>query len=150
MDKVGRVAGLPAMSLKEFDAEDIGMLVLGLFSAAVLVGIASVEAFGVSLSDTFSFMGYSASIAWVVSVGVLVGTVVTNDHTELLSTNGYEELMNSSMDDTYAYAVLGTAALLVAWVFVPEVADFVKSEDLWGVGYIGLVATGQIAIGWVY
>ncbi len=126
------------------------MLILGLFSAAVLVGIASVEAFGVSLSDTFSFMDYSASIAWVISVATFVGTIITNDHTELLSTDGYDELMSSGMDSYYVYAVIGAAALLVAWVFVPEVADFVKSEDLWGVGYIGLVGTAQIAIGWVY
>ena len=138
------------MSLNEFDAEDIGMLVLGLFSAAVLVGIASVEAFGVSLSDTFTLAGYSASIAWVVSVGTFIGTVITNDHTELLSADGYDELMSSGMDDYYAYAVLGTAALLVAWVFVPQVSDFVTSADLWGVGYIALVGTAQIAIGWVY
>ncbi len=138
------------MSLKDFDAEDIGMLILGLFSALVLVGIGSVEAFGVSMSDSFSFAGYSASIAWVLSVGTFLGTIITNDHTELLSTDGYDELMSSGMDSYYVYAVIGTAALLVAWVFVPEVAEFVKSEDLWGVGYIALVGTAQVAIGWVY
>lgn len=138
------------MSLKEFDAEDIGMLILGLFSAAVLVGIASVEAFGVSMSDTFTFAGYTASIAWVVSVGTFLGTIVTNDNSELLSTDGYDELMSSDMDSTYVYAILGTAALLVAWVFIPQVESFVTSADLWGVGYIALVGTAQIAIGWVY
>jgi len=138
------------MSLKDFDAEDIGMLILGLFSALVLVGIGQVEAFGVSMADTFSFAGYSASIAWVISVGTFLGTIITNDHTELLSTDGYDELMSSGMDSYYVYAVIGTAALLVAWVFVPEVAEFVKSEDLWGVGYIVLVGTAQVAIGWVY
>ena len=138
------------MSLKEFDAEDIGGLILGLFSAAVLVGIATVEAFGVSLADTFTVAGYSASIAWVISVGTFLGTIITNDHTELLSTDGYDELMSSGMDSYYVYAVIGTAALLVTWVFIPQVADFVRSEDLWGVGYVALVGTAQIAIGWVY
>ena len=138
------------MSLQSFDWEDIGMLVLGLFSAAVLVGIASVSAFGVALSDTFSIGGYSASLAWVISIGTFVGTVLTNEHTELLSSDGYSALKNSEMDDTYVYAVLGTAALLVAWVFIPQVSEFVTSEDLWGVLYIGLVGTSQVAIGWVY
>jgi len=46
--------------------------------------------------------------------------------------------------------VLGVAALFLAWVFVPDVASFVKSQDLWGVLYVGLVATAQTALGWVY
>jgi hypothetical protein len=138
------------MSTSSFDAEDIGLLVLGLFSAAVMVGIASVEAFGVSMSDTFTVSGYSASIAWIVAVGTFIGTIVTNDHTELLSTDAYDELMSSSMDDWYGWAILGVAALFLAWVFFPDVASFVKSQDLWGVLYVGLVATAQTALGWVY
>jgi len=138
------------MSESSFDWEDIGLLVLGLFSAAVMVGIASVGAFGVSLSDTFTVGGYSASIAWVVAVGTFVGTIITNDHTELLATDGHEQLLDSAMDDWYGYAILGVAALFVAWVFVPDVASFVRSQDLWGVLYVGLVATAQTALGWVY
>jgi len=138
------------MSESNFDWEDIGLLVLGLFSAAVMVGIAEVGAFGVSMSDTFTVSGYSASIAWVVAVGTFVGTIVTNDHTELISTDGHEQLLDSAMDDWYGYAVLGVAALFVLWVFVPDVAEFVRSQDLWGVLYVGLVATAQTALGWVY
>lgn len=138
------------MSENSFDPEDIGLLVLGVFSAAVMVGIASVEAFGVSLSDTFSVAGYSASIAWVIAVGTFAGTIVTNEHTELVSSDAYDELMGSDMADMYGYAVIGVAALFVAWVFFPSVAEFVQSQDLWGVFYVGLVATGQIALGWMY
>ena len=138
------------MSETSFDAEDQALLVLGLFSAAVMVGIASVEAFGVSMSDTFTVQGYSASIAWVVAVGSFVGTIVTNDHTDLLSSDGHQQLLDSNMDDMYGYAVLGVAALFVLWVFVPDVASFVKSQDLWGVLYVGMVATAQTALGWMY
>lgn len=138
------------MSNSSFDWEDIGLLVLGLFSAAVMVGIASVGAFGVSLSDTFTFAGYSASIAWVVALGTFLGTIFTNDHTELLAMDGHEQLLDSAMDDWYGYAILGVAALFIAWVFVPQVPEFVKSQDLWGVLYVGLVATAQTALGWVY
>jgi len=138
------------MAQASFDWEDIGLLVFGLFSAAVMVGIASVEAFGVSMSDTFSFAGYSASIAWVLAMGSFVGTILTNDHTDLLSTDGHRQLLDSDMADWYGYAVLGVAALFVAWVFIPEIAEFIQSEDLWGVLYVGLVATAQTALGWVY
>lgn len=138
------------MSESSFDPEDIGLLVLGVFSAAVMVGIASVEAFGVSMSDSFTVSGFTGSIAWVLAVGTFVGTLWTNEHTELVSTDAYDELMDSDMSNLYGYAVLGVAALFVFWVFVPEVASFVRSQDLWGVLYVGLVATGQIALGWMY
>jgi hypothetical protein len=138
------------MSESSFDPEDIGLLVLGVFSAAVMVGIASVEAFGVSMSDSFTVSGFTGSIAWVLAVGTFVGTLWTNEHTELVSTDAYDELMDSDMSNLYGYAVLGVAALFVTWVFIPDVASFVRSQDLWGVLYVGLVATGQIALGWMY
>jgi len=138
------------MSESSFDAEDQALLVFGLFSAAVMVGIAQVAAFGVSMSDTFSVAGYSASIAWVLAVGSFVGTIVTNDHTDLMSTDAHQQLLDSDMDNWYGYAVLGVAGLFVAWVFIPELAEFIQSQDLWGVLYVGLVATAQTALGWVY
>ena len=40
------------MSYKGFDAEDICLLVLAIFSPAVMVGITTVEMFGISMGDT--------------------------------------------------------------------------------------------------
>ncbi|WP_053946695.1 hypothetical protein [Halolamina sediminis] len=138
------------MSTKSYDPEDIGMLVLGMFSAAVMVGIAEISAFGFSLSDSFTFLGNTTTLAWVVAVGTFVGTIVTNDHTDLLTAGGPRKLLDSSLDDMYGYTVLAAGGLLVAWVFVPQVADFVTGSDLWGVAYIGLVASSQITLGWLY
>ena len=138
------------MSKTELDPEDIGMLVLGIFSAAVMVGIASVEVFSFSLSDSFTVGGYTASIAWVATVGTFVGTIFTNEHTELFSTDAADELLNADMSDAYAYAVIAAAALLVAWVFVPQVSDFIAGSDVWGLGYVGLVTASQLTIGWIY
>lgn len=136
------------MAYQEFDAEDIGALVLAIFSAAVMVGIASVEAFGVSMSDGFSIAGIDTTIAWLVTVGTFAAIVVTNDHTDLLSADGFEK-MKDDMDDVYAYAVLGSAALLVGWVLFPDVASFFQSTDLWGVLYILGVAVAQVGLGWM-
>ncbi|WP_348606946.1 hypothetical protein [Halobaculum rarum] len=136
------------MAYQEFDAEDIGALVLAIFSAAVMTGIASVEAFGVSMSDGFTVAGISTSIAWLVTVGTFAAVVVTNDHTDLLSADGLDK-MKEDMDDVYAYAVIGSAALLVGWVLFPDVASFFQSQDLWGVIYIAGVAVAQIGLGWM-
>ncbi|MXR39808.1 hypothetical protein GRX01_00330 [Halobaculum sp. WSA2] len=136
------------MAYQEFDAEDIGALVLAIFSAAVMVGIAQVSAFGVSMSDGFSIAGIETTIAWLVTVGTFAAVVVTNDHTDLLSADGLDK-MREDMDDVYAYAVVGSAALLVGWVLFPEVADFFKSTDLWGVFYIAGVAVAQVGLGWM-
>jgi len=136
------------MAYQSFDAEDIGMLTLSIFSAAVMVGIASVEAFGVSMSDGFTLAGISTSIAWMVTLGTFVGTVLTNDHTDLISSDGLER-MRDDMDDVYAFAVVVSVALLVGWVLFPEVADFFKSADLWGVLFIAGTATAQVALGWM-
>lgn len=126
------------------------MLVLGIFAAAAMVEIATVSAFGVGMGDTFTLAGKTASLAWILSVGTFVGTVITNDHTELATTDAYDELMSSSMDSTYAYAVVAAAAVLVGWVLFPQVADFFQSQDLWGVLYIAGISTAQIALGWMY
>ena len=136
------------MAYQEFDAEDIGALVLAIFSAAVMTGIATVSAFGVSMSDTFTVAGISTSIAWLVTVGTFAGVVITNDHTDLLSADGFEKMKND-MDNMYAYAVLGSAALLVGWVLFPAVASFFQSQDLWGVIYIAGVAVAQVGLGWM-
>ncbi|WP_435145626.1 hypothetical protein [Halobaculum sp. P14] len=138
------------MAYTEFDAEDIGLLVLGIFASAVLVGIASVEAFNVGMSDTFTVAGIQTSIAWVVSVATLVGIVITNDNTELFSKDGLDELRESDMAEAYVYATLGAAAVLVGWVFFPAVSSFFKSSDLWGVVYIALMTVAQVAVGWIY
>ncbi|MFC7095691.1 hypothetical protein [Halobaculum marinum] len=75
--------------------------------------------------------------------------VVTNDNTELLSTDGMDR-MRDEMDDVYAFTVAGSAVLLVAWVLFPGVSSSFQSEDLWGVLYIAGVAASQVALGWMY
>lgn len=136
------------MATESFDAEDIGALTLSVFSAAVMVGIASVDAFGVSMADSFSIAGIDTSIAWLVTIATFIGIVVTNDHTDLIGSDGLDR-MREDMDDVYAFAVAGMAALLVGWVLFPEVADFFKSADLWGVLFIAGTAASNIALGWI-
>ena len=136
------------MAHNSFDAEDIGALVLSIFSAAVMVGIASVEAFGVSTSDGFTVAGIDTSIAWLLTLGTFGAIVVTNNHTDLIGSDGLDRLRDD-MDDVYAAAVVGTAALLVGWVLIPQLAEFFRSADLWGVIFIAITATSNVALGWV-
>jgi len=138
------------MSQTEFDPEDIGMFVLGVLSAGVMVGIVTVEAFGYSMGDTFTVSNFEFSLAWIVTLGTTGGILVTNDNTDLLAADGLEKLQSSGMADYYVYTILGFAGLLVAWVFIPEVSDFITSQDVYGAVFIALSAAAQIALGWMY
>jgi hypothetical protein len=133
----------------EFDAEDVGLLVLGVFSSAVMVGLATVQAFDVSLSDSFTLAGFDLTLAYLISAGTFVGTILTNDNAEV-SLDLWDDIQSSNMDAYYIYAIAGTALLLVGWAIIPDVGEFFQSADLWGVVYIGIVTTGQLAIGYMY
>jgi hypothetical protein len=86
------------------------------------------------------------SLAYAISALALVGTVVTNDNTELSSLKTDAE----QLDQYYYFAIIGTAALMVGWVLLPStVASFFQSSDLWGLVYVGVTTTAQFAIGWM-
>jgi hypothetical protein len=138
------------MSETEFDPEDIGMFVLGILSAGVMVGIVIVEAFGVNMGDSFSVSSLDLSIAWAVTIGTTAGILVTNDNTDLIAADGIDKLQNSGMADYYVYTILAYVGLLIAWVLFPEVSDFITSQDVYGVAFIGISATAQAALGWFY
>ncbi|QKY20606.1 hypothetical protein B4589_009530 [Halolamina sp. CBA1230] len=138
------------MSETEFDPEDIGLFVLGVLSAGVMVGIVVVEAFGMSMGDTFSISNFELSLAWIVTLGTTGGILVTNNNTDLLAADGVDKLQNSGMADYYVYTILGYVGLLIAWVFIPEVSDFITSQDVYGAAFIAISAIAQAALGWMY
>lgn len=134
-------------SIQSFDPLDVGLLVLGLMSAFMLVGIASFDLFGVDFSEEMTAIaGFSLSTAWVLGYAAIAGTIITNDNTELSSLRDDVE----QLDQYYAATVVLTLALPVAFIVFPDtVGDFFQSEDLWGVIYVGIVTTGQAAMGWM-
>lgn len=139
------------MAYEKFDPEDIGLLVAGILASGVMVGIVTVEAFGVSLADTvFSLAGGDVSWAYILSVGTFAGILITNDNTDLLAADGYQKLKDSGMAEYYVYLIIGSAVLLVAWLFFPQIAEFFRSGDVWGLAYMLGVAAAQVAIGWMY
>jgi len=134
-------------SIQSFDPVDVGLLVLGLVSAFILVGIGHFDLFGVDFQEEMTEVGgYSLSLAWVLGYAAIAGTILTNDNTELSSlSNDIEDL-----DQYYAATVVLTLTLPVLFIVFPDsVGSFFQSEDLWGLVYVGIVTTGQAAMGWM-
>ena len=134
-------------SIKSFDPLDASLWIVTLMSSFMLVGIASFELFSVEFASEFtSVAGYSFSTAWILGYAAIVGTIVTNENAELTDLQSDLE----DLDQYYYYAAIATLALPIAFVVFPEtVGDFFQSEDLWGLVYVGVVSTGQAALGWM-
>ena len=142
----GHRGALTGMAKMEMDAVDASLLVAGLASAFMLVGVASFDLFGVTFSDVlFSPAGIGLSTAWVIGYASIVGTIVTNDNTEFSSLS--DDIQG--LQGYYMAAAIGTLALPVAFVVSPTVADFFTSADLWGLVYVVAVTSGQFALGWM-
>ena len=139
------------MANMQFDPEDIGLFVAGILASGVMTGIVTVTAFGWSMSDQLLSLGSgSISLAYVVSAATMVGIVVTNDNTDLFSADGWDKLQNSDMAEYYAYTIVAAVGLLLAWAFLPSVAQFFQSSDVWGIVFIAINAAASAALGWMY
>ncbi len=136
------------MSLKEFDAEDVGLLVLTVFSAAVMVEIATLEVFAISMSDTWAIASRDVSLAFLVSTATFVGTLATNDGITL--SGDLLSDLEEDLEREYYLAVLAAAGLLVAWIAFPDmVQDFFRSNDAYGLAYVALLTAAQLIVGWM-
>ena len=135
------------MSKMSMDAIDASLFVLNTMAGFLLVGIGTFDLFGVDFSQTlFEPFGIALSTAWVIGYAAVIGTIVTNDNTELQSLRGDIE----DLQGYYMVAAVGTLALPVAFVVFPDsVGSFFQSEDLWGVMYVVLITSGQAALGWM-
>ena len=129
------------------DAIDASLFVLNTMAGFLLVGIGTFDLFGVDFSQTlFEPFGIALSTAWVIGYAAVIGTIATNDNTELQSLRGDIE----DLQGYYMVAAVGTLALPVAFVVFPDsVGSFFQSEDLWGVMYVVLITSGQAALGWM-
>ena len=135
------------MSKMSMDAIDASLFVLNTMAGFLIVGIGTFDLFGVDFAQTlFEPFGIALSTAWVIGYAAVIGTIVTNDNTELQSLRGDIE----DLQGYYMVAAVGTLALPVAFVVFPEsVGSFFQSEDLWGVMYVVLITSGQAALGWM-
>lgn len=131
----------------QFDPEDTALIAVVAFAAAVMAGLGSFAAFDVSLSDTFQMAGGTFSIAYAVTLGAFVATVLTND----LPTNPSDlrDRAQKDLDQEYYLALVASVGLLLAWPFIPEIESFVTSQDLWGVLFVFGSVGAQIAIGFM-
>ena len=134
------------MSKLKMDAFDASLLVLNTMAAFILVGIGTFDLFDVNFAnELFNFGGYSLSAAWLVGYGSVIGTIVTNDNTDLASLGKIQNLENY-----YMLAAAATLTLPVAFIVFPNsVGWFFKSADLWGLVYVVILTSGQAALGWM-
>ncbi|OYR56715.1 hypothetical protein [Halorubrum halodurans] len=135
------------MAKMEFDALDAALVVTGLASAFMLVGIAQFQLFDVTFSATqFTVSGIGLSTAWILGYGSIAGTILTNENTELQTLS--EDIQG--LQGYYLAAAVGTLALPIAFIVFPDsVGSFFQSSDLWGLLYVVAVTTGQFALGWM-
>ena len=134
------------MSKMKMDAFDASLLVLNSMAGFILVGIGAFDLFGVDFANTlFNIRGYSLSTAWVIGYAAVVGTIVTNDNTDLASLGKIQNLENY-----YMLAAAATLTLPVAFIVFPNsVGSFFQSADLWGLVYVVVLTSGQAALGWM-
>ncbi|ELZ45646.1 hypothetical protein C464_12030 [Halorubrum coriense DSM 10284] len=135
------------MAKMEFDAVDASLVVTGLASAFMLVGIATFQLFDVDFSAVqFTIGGIGLSTAWILGYGSIVGTILTNDNTEFQSLS--DDIQG--LQGWYMAAAVGTLVLPVAFIALPDtVGSFFQSSDLWGLLYVIAVTAGQFALGWM-
>lgn len=135
------------MAKMEFDAADAALVVTGLASAFMLVGIATFQLFDVDFGATqFTLSGIGLSTAWLLGYGSIVGTILTNDNTELQSLS--DDIQG--LQGWYMFAGGGALILPVAFIVFPDtVGSFFQSSDLWGLLYVVGVTAGQFALGWM-
>ena len=131
----------------QFDAIDASLFVLNTMAGFLLVGIGTFELFGVDFGATlFSPAGIGLSTAWVIGYAAVIGTILTNDNAEMA--NLADDVRN--LEGYYMAAAAGTLLLPIAFVVFPDtVGSFFRSEDLWGLGYVVLITSGQAALGWM-
>lgn len=135
------------MAKMEFDALDASLIVTGLASAFMLVGIAQFQLFDVTFSATqFTLGGIGLSTAWILGYGSIVLTIATNDNTDFQSLS--DDIQG--LQGWYLGAAVGTLVLPVAFIALPNtVGSFFQSSDLWGLLYVVGVTAGQFALGWM-
>lgn len=129
-----------------FDPEDAAATVAMFIGASAMAGIATWQLFDVNLSDVaFQLAGNDVTLAASLTALALAITIITNDNTSFSSLREDAD----QLENYYTFAILGSIVLLVGWVFIPDISSFVQSSDLWGVGYIGVSLTAQMAIGYM-
>lgn len=134
------------MSKMAFDPGDAAATVATFIGTSAMAGIASWSLFDTNLADSaFSLAGNDVTLATLLTAAALLVTIVTNDNTSIQSLKDDAE----QLDDYYYGAIVASVALLVGWVFIGDVSSFVQSGDVWGVSYIAVSLTGQMAIGYM-
>lgn len=128
-----------------FDPEDTALILAVAFGSAVMAGAGNFELFGVAMNDTTSFGGATMSVAYVLTAGSLIATVLTND----MSFSDVRNRAQNQLDDEYYFALMGSFGLLVAWPLVPELQSWIQSADLWKLAFVLAQTGGQIAIGYI-
>ena len=133
--------------LTSVGAVNWGLLEFLEYNAVAGIGIATFQLFDVDFGATqFTLSGIGLSTAWLLGYGSIVGTILTNENTELQSLS--DDIQG--LQGWYMFAAVGTLILPVAFIVFPDtVGSFFQSSDLWGLLYVVGVTAGQFALGWM-
>lgn len=135
------------MAQMKFDPLDASLVITGLASAFMLVGIAEFNLFDVGFSEPLTeIAGYSLSTAWVLGYASIVGVIITNENTS------FQNLSDDiqGLQGYYLASAVAALGLPIAFIVLPQtVGDFFQSSDLWGLLYVVVVTSGQTALGWM-
>lgn len=126
------------MAQYEIDTEDAAVFVLFGLAAGASVGIANVQLFGYTFQDVITTIsGIDLTLATIVSVAALAWVVATNEI-------GMDDIRD--LEEWYYYAVIGMFALVIGIPLVPQVHDFVTSNDLFALGAMLVQSAGIIVV----
>ena len=123
------------MAKHEIDTEDAAVFALFGLSAAASVGIADVQLFSYAFTDVvYNLGGRAITLATLLSAATF-GFIYATNEPDL-----------DKLDDEYKYAVIGTAALIVGIPMVPEVYNFVTSNDAIALGAMVVQSAGVVIV----
>lgn len=125
------------MAQGEFDKEDLGLASIYVLAAASVVGIAAVELFGTTFSDTVLNVFNGVSLGTALSAGIFGYAYLTNDNDV------------QGLDDSYKYTVYATALLILSPALLPSVQDFVTQNDLFRVATVIVQSLGYAAVSYM-
>lgn len=129
------------MATTNADWYDFVLAAVYTLSAAVTVGIASVQLFDVAWSDpVFNVLdGTQITVATAFSLGALGLTWVTNENDRSVR----------DLEDVYMYALIGTIVATLLIPLVPAVESFVTSSDFVRSAVVGMMAVGYAAVAYI-
>jgi hypothetical protein len=127
------------MATGQFDKTDIALFTAFGLSAAVTLGIATVELYGFTLSDTAFTLGSNAiQISTLITLGALAFVYLTNESSDL-----------ASVPDSYRYITIGAIGVSVGLAVAPDTFSVLTQNDTYALLTFAAQATAYGVISYM-